>query len=203
MAIYPPFPCSKPFKGRFFTLTFLVGSLMMLSLYCGFAQQVAIVGFSTNTDVQTNRFTFVALQNIPNGTQIFFTDATLSGGSFGTESRVQYTSQGLSTGDVVMIAESTTPNTLLVTCTSGSNCGTATLLDGPFSLTPEDVLYAYTTSGSLAIFSAFPGPKAAFTAGDVTSVTSSAIILSQGNKNVLEFSPDLRSGKVTKARFHR
>ncbi|MCB0659244.1 MAG: choice-of-anchor D domain-containing protein, partial [Saprospiraceae bacterium] len=114
---------------------------------------VALVGFNTNDGVSSDGFSFVALRDLPNGYIVYFTDneyleatdAFNTGGGGGAESIYKYTSPGISKGDVVVVKEGVTMNSVVVTCSSGSTCSNANvdLLGTPFSLSTGDVLYAF------------------------------------------------------------
>ena len=147
---------------------------LFLGLTNGYSQKVAIIGMNHLSGATTDDgFTFVATESIPAGEIIYFTDNEYddSGNAFtfgiGTsgEGVIIYTvgANGLNIGDVVFVNE-TGSNTFTVTCTSGTNCGSAiassTFNNGGFNLaTNGDGLYAYSdtnqnvTDGITAIYS--------------------------------------------------
>ena len=137
---------------------------LTLCLLCGlcvslFSQQdgviddpgdVMIVGFSF---VGTDGFSFLAMDNIPNGQSIMFTDEEASGGSFpGTnfEGEVTWTNN---TGGVV--AAGTVIDITSASSSPVASIGTATESDLGFSLASLDELYAYTGSYSSPTFITF------------------------------------------------
>lgn len=123
---------------------------MLVFFICGssvFAQLVAFTGKDSNSP---DEFAFVALQDISDGTMIFFTESdydntagTFSTAGGGTEGTLVFTVSGtLTTGTVVQISE-TAANTFTVT----GNPGTATIVGGnDWSATASDPHYAYSSS---------------------------------------------------------
>ncbi|MCB1042380.1 MAG: hypothetical protein KDC35_05565 [Acidobacteria bacterium] len=110
-------------------------------------QMVAFTGKDSNPP---DEFAFVALQDIADGTQIFFTESdydntagTFSTATGGTEGTVMFTVSGtLTTGTVVQISE-TGVDTFTVT----GNPGTATIVgSNSWSATSGDPHYAYSSS---------------------------------------------------------
>ncbi|MCB0651638.1 MAG: HYR domain-containing protein, partial [Saprospiraceae bacterium] len=115
------------------------------------AQKVAIIGYNGTTN---DGYSIVALETIPGGTTIYFTDKPyLGSGSFGiNEGAWAYTTPagGLSLGDVVVFTESSTNNMTMIcniggTDGSGATCGTWGSLNGDVSLasTSAETIYAY------------------------------------------------------------
>lgn len=115
-----------------------------------FAQLVAFTGRDTNPD---ETLAFVALQDIPNNTVIFFTGDDYSDATNAflseNEGNIMFTVSGtLSTGTVVQIQE-TSNNTFTVT----GNPGTASFVNpggGSWSLGSGDPLYAFSSSNNAA-----------------------------------------------------
>jgi hypothetical protein len=105
---------------------------------------VALVGISHAT---TDGFSFVAVNDIPAGTIVYFTDKSFNNNTllFGAnESVLRWTSPGsvITKGNVVVITESA-PDTFTVTCSNGT-CGTITLISGNLAFaTLGESLYCY------------------------------------------------------------
>ena len=133
--------------------------IALFSITYSFSQKVAIVGMNHNsTSPNTDGFTFVALEDLPNGEVIYFTeneyDAANDVFTFGIgttgEGVVVFTAtSAISKGTVIFVNETgTSTNVFTTNC-----CGTATLAsitppnpngNGGFSLgTSGDGLYAY------------------------------------------------------------
>jgi Concanavalin A-like lectin/glucanases superfamily/Secretion system C-terminal sorting domain/Calx-beta domain len=135
---------------------------------------VVIIGMNHGNASNPNPdgFSFVANQNLTAGTDIYFVDGLFDNTtlSFNTlEAVVKYTvpTGGLAKGQVVYIVETgATTNTFTVTCTAGSNCGTATYItqstatDFSFA-SGGDNIYAYSdtdgdpTNGITDVYSLF------------------------------------------------
>lgn len=130
----------------------------------GFSQKVAIIGMNHNSSSpNTDGFSFVALENIPNGEVIYFTeneyDATQNvftfNGAASGEGVVKFTATSvISKGTVIFVNETgTSTNVFTVSC-----CGTATIAalggangNGSFSLgSGGDGLYAYSDTNENA-----------------------------------------------------
>jgi Secretion system C-terminal sorting domain/Calx-beta domain len=117
---------------------------------------VVIIGMNHGGNAtEPDGFSFAANQNIAAGTDIYFVDGLFNNTSlsFGTlEAVVKYTvpTGGLAKGQVVYVVETgQTTNTFSVSCSAGSNCGTATYITQAnptdFSCAISgDNLYAYT-----------------------------------------------------------
>ncbi|MEH6538404.1 MAG: HYR domain-containing protein [Psychroserpens sp.] len=137
----------------------LLSTLLIMS--SGYAQKVAIIGMNHNSSSpNTDGFSFVATEIIPNGEVIYFTeneyDAASDVFTFGIgttgEGVVKFTATSeISAGTVIFVNETgTSTNIFTVSCTGGA-CGTAIIAplggsngNGGFSLgTSGDGLYAY------------------------------------------------------------
>ncbi len=105
---------------------------------------VAITGIS---HVDPDGFSFVAAQDIPANTVVYFTDNSFNSSTllFGSgEAVIRWTSPGtaITKGNVVVVTE-TSPDTFTVTCSNGT-CGSVTLLSGNLAVaTTGETLYAY------------------------------------------------------------
>ena len=105
---------------------------------------VAIVGMS---HVDPDGFSFVAAQDIPANTVVYFTDNSFNSSTlfFGSgEGVIRWTSPGtvITKGNVVVVTE-TAPDTFTVTCSNGT-CGSVTLISGNLAIaTTGETLYAY------------------------------------------------------------
>jgi|GEM_PF-4713296 len=114
------------------------------------AQDITLVGFAGNNG--PDKFSFVALKNIPAGATYYFTDdkydpVTNSFDIASVESLFKFVSPGLVIGDVIVVTEGTTANTIDETCESSVGCGsTMTMLDPSFSLGATDELYCFSSS---------------------------------------------------------
>ncbi len=102
----------------------------------------------------TDGFSFVALDDITAGTQVYFTDydysnATLAFSAPSQQGVMLWTAPvgGVTRGQVIVATE-TAMNVFTTTCDSGT-CGTMTLVAGTFALaTDGEAFYAYTDSDS-------------------------------------------------------
>ena len=105
---------------------------------------VALVGISHAT---TDGFSFVAVNDIPAGSVVYFTDKSFNNNTllFGAnEAVLRWTSPGsiITKGNVVVITESA-PDTFTVTCSNGT-CGTISLISGNLAFaTLGESLYCY------------------------------------------------------------
>jgi len=105
---------------------------------------LAIVGMS---HVDPDGFSFVAAQDIPANTVVYFTDNSFNNSTllFGSgEGVIRWTSPGtlITKGNVVVVTE-TAPDTFTVTCSNGT-CGSVTLISGNLAIaTTGETLYAY------------------------------------------------------------
>ncbi len=109
---------------------------------------IAITGIS---HADPDGFSFVAAQDIPANTVVYFTDNSFDNSSllFGTGDAVlRWTSPGSSAitkGNVVVITESS-PDVFTLTCSNGT-CGSITLISGNFAIaTTGETMYAYQDS---------------------------------------------------------
>lgn len=155
-------------------LTFLI----IIFISESYAQKVAIIGAN---HLSPDGISFVALENLPSGEVIYFTEDEYNNSTniFSSgESVTKYIvgSNGLNKGDVVFLKETATDDTLTVTCTSGSNCGTATVIQASFALASSgESLYAYgdsndtPTDGVTEIYSLF------YTGGSSLSLLGGAV----------------------------
>ena len=119
------------------------------------AQQVAIVGMNW-TD--TEGWSFVALQDIPSGTDIYFTDEEYDAANnrfncssnnctTGLDNLVHWEAVGqLDKGCVVFLKE-TASNTLTITASPGCNGGTVTTIDPAISTLASEPIYAFSSAG--------------------------------------------------------
>lgn len=105
---------------------------------------VALVGMS---HVTPDGFSFVAAQDIPANTVVYFTDNSFNNTTllFGSgEGVIRWTSPGtiMNKGNVVVVTE-TAPDTYSVTCSNGT-CGSVTLISGNLAIaTTGETFYAY------------------------------------------------------------
>jgi PA domain/Secretion system C-terminal sorting domain/Calx-beta domain len=105
---------------------------------------VALVGISQAT---TDGFSFVAVNDIPAASVVYFTDKSFNNLTllFGAgEAVLRWTSPGsiITKGNVIVITESA-PDTFTVTCSNGT-CGSITLISGNLALaTLGESLYCY------------------------------------------------------------
>ncbi len=105
---------------------------------------VALVGLS---HVDPDGFSFVAAQDIPANSVIYFTDNSFNNTTllFGSgEAVVRWVSPGtvVTKGNVVVVTESA-PDTFTVTCSNGT-CGSVTLISGNLAIaTTGETMYAY------------------------------------------------------------
>ena len=101
------------------------------------SQDIALVGLTSNTG--NDKFSFVALEDIPVGTVYYFTDdlyipASNTFDIASVESLFKFESPGLVIGDVIVVTEGSTSNTIVETCEGSVGCGsTVTLLEPSFS----------------------------------------------------------------------
>ena len=108
---------------------------------------VAITGLNHTTP---DGFSFVAAQDIPAGTVIYFTENGFDNSTLmfaSGESVLRYTSPStvIPKGDVIVVSE-TAPNVFSITCngTSGDPCGIITLVSGSLSTASNgETFYAY------------------------------------------------------------
>ena len=114
---------------------------------------VAIMGM-THDSGSPDAFAFVAAQDIPAGTVVYFTEDEFDNTTLlfsSGESVLQWTSPGggqIDKGDVIVVTETAT-DTFSLTCsdTSGNGCGSITVIVGGFAFaTNGETLYAYEDS---------------------------------------------------------
>lgn len=154
----------------------LMFALFMLMAGLGYSQKVAVIGMN-HTD--PDGFAFVALQNLPSGEVIYFTENEYNNATdvFNTgEGLVVFTATStIFKGDVVYVSEtSTTSNIFTVSCTTGT-CGTAVIVGaGDFALASGgDAIYAFSdndnnpTNGVTAIHSVFFTGEVAQSGGNI------------------------------------
>ena len=138
-------------------------TLFMISI--GYSQKVAIVGTNhVSLGAPNDGFTFVAIEDIPAGEEIYFTDNEYMAGSNAFtfngypigEAVIKYVvgSGGLNKGVVVFMNE-INPDVFEITCSS-VDCGSATTSNGfgngSFNLaTNGDALYAYSDTDEDAV----------------------------------------------------
>ncbi len=181
----------------------------------------AVVGLnenSANTSIG-EAFSFVALDDIPAGTTIYFTEEEWSNNTLafatGTEAVVSWSSAAiLPRGEVVVVTESTvTANTFTTSCNGGS-CGTATIESGSFALSSTgEGFYSYTdtdndpTNGVTQVDSVlFTGPGGGAIPSDQNPASGylGAVVVDgfpAVNPQLTEYNPALRGVTVDQANF--
>ncbi|MBT8271180.1 MAG: hypothetical protein KJO25_03955, partial [Bacteroidia bacterium] len=109
---------------------------------------VAITGLNHNTP---DGFSFVAAQDIPGGTEVYFTEEEFDNTTLvfdsGGEAVLKWTvpGAGIPAGDVIVVSE-TAPDVFSLTCNgaSGAACGTITLISGNLATASNgETFYAY------------------------------------------------------------
>ncbi|MCB0671079.1 MAG: choice-of-anchor D domain-containing protein, partial [Saprospiraceae bacterium] len=138
-----------------------ISFLLFAALYLGLpyhiqAQKVALIGINVDNFPGDDGFAFVALQALPAGEKIYFTDAPfdcMTQEFTVGDGLIQYTvgTGGLAIGDVITIVEdATTSNLLHTSCAGGVNCsdGDAVLINGPMSVTFTESLSAFSSSSA-------------------------------------------------------
>jgi hypothetical protein len=113
---------------------------------------VAVTG-GLHTLGGTEGFSFVALDDISAGTEVFFTDnafdnSLLVFASVGTDAVLRWIAPagGVLRGEVIVAMESA-PNTLITFCSSGGPCGVVTVISGVFDYaTNGEEMFAYSDS---------------------------------------------------------
>lgn len=191
---------------------FLLFPALFLTLSFASAQSIAIVGYNGSTG---DGYSFVALEDIPGGTKIYFTDkeySDISNAFTAEEGHWSYTTPagGHSKGDVVTFEETgTSTNILTVACNTG-NCGTF-LNDsgGSISLasTTGEHVYAYTdndndpTNGVTTVYAVLLSQGNMQADEDPTGDYPDAVVIDgfSLNGDHREFMVSLRSGTVTLA----
>jgi|688.fasta_scaffold02100_2 hypothetical protein len=124
---------------------------MLLLCSIGFAQKVAVIGLNHS---DPDGFSFVVVQDLAVNEVIYFTENEYNNatGSFtdSNEAVVKYTaSAAVAKGNVIYVVETgTTTNAFTVSCTNGSNCGSAVRVNtGPFAIGQGgESFYAYSDS---------------------------------------------------------
>ncbi len=187
-----------------------------------YAQKVALVGVTNyNNNVSgtlyRDGFSFVALEDIPSGTKIFFTEHDYIDANdvftVSSEGVTEWTASGiLSKGCVVSIHEvgsnSSSNDPQVVAVSSSCNGGSVTNAYGSFSIGTSDPIYAFASSGSgssgdildnvTEIYSAiFVSSSLSFTSLDPRNDYSDAIVFVAGADRAAQFKPSLRSGTVS------
>jgi hypothetical protein len=178
---------------------------------------VAITGIS---HLDPDGFSFVAAQDIPANTVVYFTDRSFNKNTllFGpAEIVLRWTSPGsiMSKGNVVVITE-TAPDVFSVTCSTGS-CGTFSLISGNMAFaTTGESLYAYQDSdtdpsnGASDIYSVIFTGTSSVSGGNIPTLEDPSSIylkslLVQGFPSTgparTEYNPTLRNVSVTAASF--
>ena len=112
---------------------------------------IAVMGMS---HAGPDGFSFVAAQDVPAGTVVYFTEDEFDNTTLlfsSGESVLQWTSPGgqIDQGDVITVTEGGTPDTFTVACsdTSGNGCGSIAVIVGGFAMaTNGETLYAYADS---------------------------------------------------------
>ncbi|MDC8004521.1 HYR domain-containing protein [Aureisphaera galaxeae] len=112
---------------------------------------VAIMGMS---HAGPDGFSFVAAQDIPGGTVVYFSEDEFDNTTLlfsAGEAVLQWTSPAgqIDQGDVITVTEGGTPDTFTVACsdTSGNGCGTISVIVGGFAMaTNGESLFAFTDS---------------------------------------------------------
>jgi hypothetical protein len=120
---------------------------MLLMGIISYAQKVAVIGLNHS---DPDGFSFVVLQDLPNGEVIYFTENEYDNvanvfNSITSEAIVKFTfSSAVTKGNVIHVAETSTSNTFTVSCTGGV-CGTAVIVGtGPFAIGQGgEAFYAY------------------------------------------------------------
>ncbi|OAB81549.1 hypothetical protein ULVI_01645 [Cochleicola gelatinilyticus] len=185
---------------------------------------VAITGLNhESTAPDVDGFSFVALEDIPGGTTIYFTEREYSTTSLtfsGVEGvmQTQTTGVGLSRGDVVVFTETGTgTDTFTVTCNGGS-CSTITVVSGNFAVdSGGESFYAYSDAntnpndGVTAVYALLYTGESFSTGGNVPSnedpqlVYSNAVVVDGFPSNPVpgrtEYNPSLRNVNVDQANF--
>ena len=160
---------------KHYASSFLVLLLLYITgIHMVFAQQlsagdVAFIGYQSDTPKQ---FAFIALNEISEGTEIFFTDnGWKKDGYFrNTEGIIKYTSQGLSKNDIVCIKDSTSSSF------SVYGGGILEQISGDFNLSATgDQIFAYQNNANLRIFLAGLHFRSAAWDSDATSSNTSAL----------------------------
>ncbi len=178
---------------------------------------VALTGIN-HTD--PDGFSFAALDNISDGTTIYFTENSFNNSTLsfvGDEAVLKWTASGsVAKGEVIYIKE-TAPNSLFVICEGGGGCGTITLIGGDFALaTTGETFYAYSDNddnhknGITTLYSALytgnssvPGGNIPALENPVTYYTNSILIdgFPDVNPNRTEYDPLKRVVDVSIANF--
>jgi len=115
-------------------------------------QDIAIVGMTKSTG--QDKFSFVALEDIPAGQVYYFTDdlydpATNTFDVSSVETLFEFESPGLVIGDVIVVEDDGTDITVIETCEGTVGCGsTMNLLDPAFSFGSSDELYCFSSSAA-------------------------------------------------------
>lgn len=170
-------------KGLVFAILLAISWLSGAQAY---AQLVAFTGKDSNSPDQ---FAFVALQDIPNGTQLFFTECNYDNSTdtfANSEGHLMFTVSGtLTRGTVVQISE-TGDNTYTVT----GNGGTAVHVGSAnWSATANDPHYAYSASSTTEPWN------------NVTEIHSMIFVVTAGTLGILDPKVDYPNALVAHGFF--
>ncbi|NND63895.1 MAG: hypothetical protein HKN48_11965, partial [Flavobacteriaceae bacterium] len=181
----------------------------------------AVVGLNENSANTTvnEAFSFVALDDIPANTTIYFTENEWSNNllAFNTgEAVIMWTSTAILPRGEVVVSTETAANTFTTSCNGGS-CGTTTHVagSGNFALTSTgDALYSYTdtdsdpSNGVTQVDSVLflgPGPGGPIPSNDnpVSAYTGAVVVdgFPATNPAKTEYTPGLRGVTVDQANF--
>jgi hypothetical protein len=178
---------------------------------------VALTGIN---HLDPDGFSFAALDNISDGTLIYFTENSFDNSILtftGDEAVLKWTASGsVVKGEVIYIKE-ISANTFSVICGGGGGCGTLTRIGGDFALTTTgETFYAYTDvddnhkNGITAIYSALytgnssvPGGNIPAAENPTTFYTNSILIdgFPADDPNRTEYDPLKRVVDVSNANF--
>jgi hypothetical protein len=180
----------------------------------------ALVALTGINHVDPDGFSFAALENLSDGTTIYFTENSFDNSTFtftGDEAVLKWTASGsVVKGEVIFIKE-ISANTFSVICGGGSGCGTITRIGGDFALsTTGETIYAYGDvddnhkNGITAIYSALYTGNSAIPGGNIpvaenptTFYTNSILIdgFPAVEPNRTEYDPLKRVVDVSNANF--
>ncbi len=126
----------------------------LLGINTAVAQDIALVGMTSNTG--NDKFSFVALTNIPSGEAYYFTDdaydpVTNSFDIASVESLYRFISPGVVIGDVIVVTETgASTNIVAETCEGSVGCGsTVTVLDPAVSLGNTDEIFCFSSTAAI------------------------------------------------------
>lgn len=181
------------------------------------APLVALTGIN---HLDSDGFSFAALNNISDGTIVYFTENSYDNTTLtftGDEAVLKWTASGsVVKGEVIYIKE-TSANTFSVICGGGGGCGTITRIGGDFAhSTTGETFYAYTDvddnhkNGITAIYSALYTGNPTVSGGNIPAAENPTTfyansILIDGfpavNPNRTEYDPLKRVVDVSNANF--